>query len=177
MRRLLLVVTILISCVGCDQTTKSVAKAYLSETETISLLGDSVRLQIAKNYGAFLSAGASLPGELRSKVFSAGVALVLAVLLAYAFMSKKINPIVAGATALIVGGGLSNLIDRLAYGGYVLDFVNIGIGPVRTGIFNAADMCIMLGVALWICGDRLWRSALAISNGKLPSGQSSRERK
>ena len=59
-KRLLLILTILFSCVGCDQATKSVAKAYLSETHTVVLLGDTVRLQLAKNYGAFLSLGSSV---------------------------------------------------------------------------------------------------------------------
>jgi signal peptidase II len=57
---------------------------------------------------------------------------------------------------LIVGGGVSNLIDRLRYGGYVVDFLNVGIGSLRTGIFNVADMAIMAGVIIWAFSDRLW---------------------
>jgi len=49
--------------------------------------------------------------------------------------------------ALIVAGGASNWIDRLVIGS-VVDFLNVGIGPVRTGIFNVADVAIMLGVML-----------------------------
>jgi signal peptidase II len=49
------------------------------------------------------------------------------------------------ALSLIAGGGLSNLIDRIAYGGYVIDFLNIGLGGLRTGIFNIADVAIMVG--------------------------------
>lgn len=158
MKRLVLVLIILVSCVGCDQSTKSVAKTYLSETNTISLLGDAVRLQIAKNYGVFLNAGATLPSQWRSKLFSIGLATILISLLVYAMASKRLNPIAIAATGLIAGGGVSNMIDRVLYGGYVVDFLNIGIGPVRTGIFNWADMCIMSGVALWIFGDRIWRS-------------------
>ena len=70
---------------------------------------------------------------------------MLAALLAYLFISKPQNPIVSVAIALIVGGGVSNLIDRLRYGGYVVDFLNVGIGSLRTGIFNVADMAIMVG--------------------------------
>jgi signal peptidase II len=156
-KRLLLLLAILLSCVGCDQTTKSVAKTYLSETQAVSLLGGSVRLQIAKNYGAFLSLGASLGDAARGVLFSVGVGLVLAGLLAYLFITKPTNPIVGPAIALVVGGGVSNLIDRLRYGGYVLDFLNVGIGPVRTGIFNVADMAIMLGVVLWAFSEQLSR--------------------
>ncbi len=155
-KRLLLILTILFSCVGCDQATKSVAKAYLSETHAIVLLGDTIRLQVAKNYGAFLSLGASVGKASRGIAMSVVVGLVLAALLAYLFISKPQNPLVGVSIALVVGGGVSNLIDRLRYGGYVVDFLNVGIGPVRTGIFNVADMAIMLGVVLWAFSDRLW---------------------
>jgi signal peptidase II len=52
--------------------------------------------------------------------------------------------------SLIAGGGFSNLIDRIANGGYVVDFLNIGLGGIRTGIFNIADMAIMMGGILLI---------------------------
>jgi signal peptidase II len=48
---------------------------------------------------------------------------------------------------LYVAGGLSNLVDRIAMGS-VIDFLNIGIGPIRTGIFNVADAAIMVGMVL-----------------------------
>src|SRR5687768_7175296 len=47
--------------------------------------------------------------------------------------------------ALMVGGGLGNLIDRLINDGRVVDFLNVGIGPLRTGIFNVADLAITAG--------------------------------
>ena len=51
--------------------------------------------------------------------------------------------------ALFVAGGSSNLLDRLTRGS-VIDFMNVGLGPLRTGIFNVADMAIMLGAGLVI---------------------------
>jgi len=48
----------------------------------------------------------------------------------------------------VCGGGLSNLVDRIAYDGHVVDFLNIGIGSLRTGIFNVADMAITAGALL-----------------------------
>ena len=48
---------------------------------------------------------------------------------------------------LFLAGGASNLIDRVAFGS-VIDFLNIGLGPFRTGIFNVADVAIMAGVAI-----------------------------
>jgi signal peptidase II len=155
-KRLLLILAILCSCVGCDQATKSVAKAYLSETQPVILLGDTVRLELARNYGAFLSLGSAIGESSRGMLLSVVVGLVLAALLLYLFVSRPQNPLVGVSIALVVGGGVSNLIDRLRYGGYVVDFLNVGIGSLRTGIFNVADMAIMAGVLLWAFSDRLW---------------------
>lgn len=57
--------------------------------------------------------------------------------------------------ALISGGGFSNLMDRVTQGGNVTDFLNIGVGPLRTGIFNCADVALMLELAILICSDSI----------------------
>ena len=49
---------------------------------------------------------------------------------------------------LLVSGAVGNLIDRVRFDGLVIDFLNVGLGPLRTGIFNVADMAIMAGAAL-----------------------------
>ena len=54
------------------------------------------------------------------------------------------------AIVLLLAGGIGNLIDRTFHGGLVIDFLNVGIGPLRTGIFNVADMAIMAGFGLLI---------------------------
>jgi signal peptidase II len=160
LKRLALILAVLVACVGCDQSTKLVAKTYLPETERVSLLGGSVRLEIAKNYGAFLSVGASIPQSWRTGLLSVGVAVVLVALFAYALLSDSSNPLIVPALGMIIGGGASNLIDRLSYDGYVLDFLNVGVGSVRTGIFNVADVFIMAGVILLIFHEWLYKSLL-----------------
>lgn len=52
---------------------------------------------------------------------------------------------ISGSLALIVAGGLSNLVDRLIYGG-VVDYIKIFVWP----IFNIADVMIVVGVLLWM---------------------------
>jgi len=54
------------------------------------------------------------------------------------------------AFTLILAGGLGNQIDRMMNQGQVVDFINVGIGPIRTGIFNVADMAISLGLVLML---------------------------
>ena len=54
--------------------------------------------------------------------------------------------------ALRKAGGLGNLIDRLRFDGVVTDFLNVGVGSLRTGIFNVADAILMLGMFVLVIG-------------------------
>jgi signal peptidase II len=142
-KRLALILVVLVGCVGCDQTTKSIAQFYLPSTEAWSFLGDTVRLQLTYNPGAFLSLGASLPAFWRHAVFSVGGGVLLLGMLGYALFTKRLTPVGVVAIASCFAGGVSNLTDRWAYGGYVVDFIHLGIGPVlRTG-FLTLRTCLL----------------------------------
>ncbi|MCK7471140.1 MAG: signal peptidase II [Desulfomicrobium escambiense] len=78
-------------------------------------------------------------------MFTVGIATILFGMLSYLLFATALPHTTTVALSLIVGGGLSNLIDRIAYGGNVVDFLNIGLGSLRTGIFNIADVAIMVG--------------------------------
>ncbi|MGH6879206.1 MAG: signal peptidase II [Rhizomicrobium sp.] len=148
MSRALLLLVIVLGCVGCDQVTKSAARAHLVPGEAISLLRGTVRLEYAGNPGAFLSLGESLPSALRKTLFTYGGLLLVAAAGAWALASKRMRPSQTLGAALICGGGMGNLIDRLGHGGYVTDFLNVGFGPLRTGIFNIADLALVAGLAI-----------------------------
>jgi signal peptidase II len=109
--------------------------------------GDTVRLELAHNPGAFLSLGAALPERTRRHLFTFGAGLVVVGTLCVA-LHRRSSSRAALAAALLAGGGAGNLWDRLATGGYVIDFLNAGVGPVRTGIFNVADVALMAGALL-----------------------------
>ena len=143
--QIVVVVITLLSCVGCDQATKAVAKEYLPRNEVLSFAGDTFRLQYAENKGAFLSIGSSLPEKARGLLFTVGIGAIVFGILGYLLFVPALPHATTVALSLIAGGGLSNLIDRIAYGGYVVDFLNIGLGGLRTGIFNIADVAIMVG--------------------------------
>jgi signal peptidase II len=134
-------------CLALDQATKAVASASLTLGDRHSFLADTVRLELAHNSGAFLSLGASLPAGIRAHLFTWFVGLLVLGALWFAFRGRTPARLAAGA-ALVAAGGLGNLWDRLATGGWVVDFLNLGIGPLRTGIFNVADVALMAGVAL-----------------------------
>lgn len=137
-------------CVGCDQTTKYTAKELLPSDSVIRLAEDTIRLQYTENSGAFLGLGASLSAETRFWIFVVLVSVALSVMLFYIFGSRTLPWRPAVALSLFIGGGASNLIDRLVYKGAVIDFLNIGIGNLRTGVFNVADVAIVAGAGLMI---------------------------
>ena len=141
-----------LATVGCDRVTKHAAATLLADSQERSFLGDTVRLSYAENTGGFLSLGADLPVERRLIVFTVVTGLLLVGLAAAAIHRRWQGVRLLGA-ALIVSGGASNWIDRVIVGS-VVDFLNVGIGPVRTGIFNVADVAIMAGVVLLVLAYR-----------------------
>jgi signal peptidase II len=58
--------------------------------------------------------------------------------------------------SFIAGGGFGNLIDRLFRDGRVSDFIIMGIGSVRTGVFNLADVSVLIGCLLLLVSP--WKS-------------------
>jgi signal peptidase II len=145
--RLGLVAFILFTCVGCDQISKEVVRNHIALGDSHSYLADTFRLTHAENPGAFLSIGAALPESARVLVFQVGVALVILLLLWYALFVPLDRGSITGF-ALLAASGVGNLIDRVMQDGHVTDFLNLGLGAVRTGIFNVADVLGVVGVLI-----------------------------
>jgi len=152
--RFIVVMLTLSCCVGCDQVSKSAARSLLHSGVTESLFADSLRFQLTENPGSFLSLGASLPEQLRFTLFTAAVTVILMGLVCAALFARRLSTARFVALALLAGGGISNLIDRLINDGRVTDFLNVGIGTLRTGIFNLADMAILAGALLLVLRTR-----------------------
>lgn len=148
--RILLVVLVSIACAGCDQLTKHMARQSLDPSETISFIHGVFSLQYAENPGAFLSLGAGVPEHIKVWIFTVLVGFLLAGLLVFLVRSREISGAQSVALSLLFGGGVGNLIDRIFNDGRVIDFMNLGIGSLRTGVFNVADMAIMAG-SVWLC--------------------------
>jgi signal peptidase II len=150
-RRGVLLCLLLAATAGCDRVTKHLAVTALAGTPGQSYLGDTVRLLYHENPGGFLSAGATWRPEVRAVVFQAanGLFLLGTILLATRFQWSRWGK---AGLIMFLAGGISNLVDRIATG-RVIDFLNVGVGPIRTGIFNVADVAIMVGIGLL-----LWES-------------------
>ncbi len=136
--------------IAIDQWTKVLATKNLLGSEQHSWWNDFFVLTYSINHGAFLGLGNNLPEDIRNFIFSGLVSLFLVGFAIYAFRDKTMNKLQNLACGLVLSGGLSNLYDRITNNGGVVDFMNMGIGSLRTGIFNVADMAIMAGVFLLI---------------------------
>jgi signal peptidase II len=134
--------------IALDQWTKFLATQHLLGQETISWWNDFFVLTYSINHGAFLGLGDTLPEDIRDLIFSGLVGLFLIGFAIYALRDKTMNNLQNLACGLVLSGGFSNLYDRITNNGGVVDFMNMGIGGLRTGIFNVADMAIMAGVIL-----------------------------
>jgi signal peptidase II len=175
--RLLPTAIVLGLTVGCDQVTKQIARTELRTEPRQSFLADTFRLDYAENPGAFLGLGGTLPGSLQFWLLTIGVGGLLLAMLVYLLWSRNLHTAPSIGLAMMVAGGLSNWFDRLMNEGRVVDFLNLGIGSLRTGIFNVADVAIMAGAAVLVFGsskprrDPPARSTATVEPGEGPGAQ------
>jgi len=156
--------------VALDLWTKALAEARLVGRGTIPVLGDFAVLVYADNPGGFLSLGAGLPESLR-KLILIVLPLVAIPLVLWALLSRgiggskaegaaeRIGPAEYIAAVLVAAGGAGNLADRI-FRGEVRDFLNFGIGKLRTGIMNVADLYILFAI-IAIASALIYRSSRA----------------
>jgi signal peptidase II len=135
------VAAIVVGVVVVDQLTKTWAVRELVDGPT-ELLGSNVAFRLSRNSGGAFSLFQGFTPLL------AVLAIVLAVVLVRALQRTR-DPLVLIALALILGGAIGNLLDRVARSpgflrGEVVDFVDVGRFPV----FNVADSAITIGAVL-----------------------------
>lgn len=152
--RCCVVLLLVAGTLGCDGVTKHLAAEKLSGLPVQSFFADTIRLSYAENTGGFLSLGETLPEWVRTTLFTVFTGALLFLLFAFAWRSgwQRWRTV---ALSLFVAGGFSNWIDRLG-DGRVVDFLNVGIGGVRTGVFNVADVAITVGITLFLFAE--WRA-------------------
>jgi signal peptidase II len=147
--RFALLSIIIFVCIACDQWTKMLAESYLSGHFSLSYFNNMFSLVYAENAGTLLGIGSRLSESLRFVYFVLIIGIVLVAVIVYALV-KPFHKMTVIAISFVVGGGISNLIDRLIHDGSVIDFMVIKIGAFETGIFNIADVAITLGVCMLI---------------------------
>lgn len=140
---IILFVLISLFMIGCDRVTKQMARDHLMNAPEISYFHNTFVLEYAENTGAALSLGDNLP-KAASLILLSIVPLGLMVWLVVYFLRNlpSMTVLKTASLALIFSGGLGNIIDRIFSDRHVTDFMNVGIGSLRTGIFNVADMAL-----------------------------------
>lgn len=138
-----------LATLGLDRVAKAAAVDLLAGRAPVEWLGGLVRFQLAENRGAFLGLGGGMSEGLRTAAFVAAVGLALAGAFLWLLVAKRLPARRRFAAAVMVGGGLANLLDRIPDGA-VTDFMVVGAGPLRTGVFNLADAAILAGALVWL---------------------------
>ncbi|MFY0592108.1 signal peptidase II [Roseivirga sp.] len=145
--RVALVLIIVLSNIGCDQITKKLTRDRIEYNETIEVIGKNLVLTKVENTGAFLGMGSSLSPVMRTILLLVLPSVVMLGLLFYLLKYKDITQISVVALSFIVGGGIGNIYDRIVYGS-VTDMLYIDLEFAHTGIFNLADVSVMIGTGL-----------------------------
>jgi signal peptidase II len=149
---------VIIATLVIDQVTKLLAERTLNYGQSIDLL-PVLSLYRVHNTGIAFS--------LFSGFGSAGLLVVMlvvtAIVLAIWQMTTDGGRLIATGYALIVGGALGNIIDRLAYG-HVIDFLYLHLGDWSLFVFNLADAALTVGPALLIIAF-LWPRSRAPDGG------------
>ena len=129
--------------VVADQLTKSWIASTLAPGASMAVVGDTLRLVHGQNNGALF-------GLFRDNAVLFGVISVAVVGLIVAYHARAgRSPYLSVALGLLLGGALGNMTDRLRLG-YVIDFVDAGIGSLRWYTFNVADTAISAAILMLI---------------------------
>jgi signal peptidase II len=127
-----------------DQMAKSWIRATMTLNETIPVVGDVVRLTYIHNEGAAF--GLSI-GSYSSQIFLVLAAIASALVLYLLLTAPREERMQRVALALILGGALGNIIDRIRWS-MVVDFIQVGVAGHFWPIFNVADSAVTIGAAM-----------------------------
>ena len=131
-----------------DQFSKIMAISYLKFATPVNIF-PGLNFTLVFNYGAAFSFLDNRHEIWQIFLFSTIAILLAIILLIWLFRLSKNQILVSVAIALILGGALGNLFDRLYYG-YVIDFFDCYIGRYHWPVFNIADTAICIGAFLII---------------------------
>jgi signal peptidase II len=142
-----LILTAILLNIGCDQVTKNIARNKIEYHETISVIDNFLTLTKVENAGAFLSLGSNMPVFI--KLLALNILPVIVMLWGLYLVIQKTNMsrLLVVGLCFIIGGGAGNLYDRIRFGS-VTDFMHMNFGIFQTGIFNMADVSIMVGMGI-----------------------------
>jgi signal peptidase II len=130
-----------------DRWTKALILNRFSLNESIPVIDGLFNITYVQNTGVAFGIFSSIASPAKTLLLSVFTIFAAAVVVTYSVRSSAQNHLLQTALALILGGALGNLYDRLAYG-YVVDFLEFYLRTYHWPSFNVADSAISIGVAL-----------------------------
>ena len=134
-----------------DQLSKKWIDINMIQYESWNVIGSFLRFTYVKNPG--IAFGISIGGYTLLLVL---LSIFATIFVAYVHWTERKNhPLISNGLALILGGAIGNLIDRLSvlyvdkYEG-VIDFIDIGTSTFRWYTFNLADTAVTIGMTLYV---------------------------
>jgi len=133
--------------IALDRWSKVLIQKRFDLNESISLIDGFFNITYVRNTGVAFGIFDPLSLPAKSVLLSVFTAFAAVIVITYSVRSPLRNRLLQVALALVLGGALGNLYDRLAYG-YVVDFLEFYVGSFHWPSFNIADSAISVGVAL-----------------------------
>lgn len=131
--------------ITADQISKSLIKSTMTLYDVIPVIPGFFRLNYITNKG--MAFGINLPVGIS---FFSGISLIITCFLVWIlWCERKNNLLMRISLALILGGAIGNLIDRILFG-EVVDFFDFMIGDFHWYIFNIADSAVTVGIILML---------------------------
>src|SRR5436853_278913 len=130
-----------------DRWSKTLIQHRFDLNESVSVIDGLFNITSVRNTGVAFGIFSSFSSPAKSLLLSVFTACAAVVVITYSVRSPARNRLLQVALALILGGALGNLYDRIAYG-YVVDFLEFYVRAYHWPSFNVADSAISVGVAL-----------------------------
>ncbi len=151
MTAIIISVVLMVAAVGLDQLSKYLVVANMGLHESVDIIPGVLRFTYIQNDGAAFGSM-----DEHRWVFMVLSSVAIIGILVYLFWKKPQDKLLLSSLILITGGGVGNMIDRVALG-YVIDFIDFCAFPkIWMWIFNIADSCVCIGaglMALWLILD------------------------
>jgi signal peptidase II len=132
-----------------DQVTKALVLHYMPLYKSIAVIPGFFSLTHVRNPGGAFGFMAQSDSPLRHWFFLVAATLALGMILYFYHQTPANRPFFGFGLALIFGGAVGNLIDRLRFGN-VVDFLDVYVGAYHWPTFNVADSAVTVGVAIFL---------------------------
>lgn len=130
-----------------DQWSKGLVTRTMEVHQSKTIITDVFDLTYVRNTGAAFGLFASVDSSVKAILLNSIAVIVFLIVSAYALRSSHKSVRLQVGLALILGGAVGNLLDRVRFG-YVVDFLDFSISGHHWPAFNVADSAICIGVAL-----------------------------